>query len=200
MKIAVTKSCHRRAFMYLKAGKGSRHFWKCNLQYLGTDSWNNLFFVLLVLVITFKKKKCIPPTNLKLISCLPAGHHKWKHFHNDKTDQNMFHIWWVQIQRKWSLELTIIFCVRNFLMRVSLKVHYFKTEVGKRSEKRVKSCNIFFFWGCRDIRSWLLIRAELAAATTQKAINLLSSPNLKLFNSQTNLLTRQRQPGEGVLA
>lgn len=119
MKMAVAKSCHRRAFMYLKAGMGSRHFWKCDLQYLGTDSWKDLFFVLLVLIITFKKKKWIPPTNLKLISCLPAGHHKWKHFHNEKTDQNMFHIWRVQIQRKQSLELTIIFWVRNFLMRVS---------------------------------------------------------------------------------
>lgn len=133
MKMAVTKSYHRRAFMYLKAGMGSRHFLKCDLQYLGTDSWKNIFFVLLVLVIAFKKKKWFPPTNLKLISCLPAGRHKWKHFHNEKTDQNMFHIWQVQIQRKQSLELTIIFWVRNFLVRVSkLESSLFQKRNGKK--------------------------------------------------------------------
>lgn len=133
MKMAVTKSYHRRAFMYLKAEMGSRHFLKCDLQYLGTDSWKNILFVLLVLVITFKKKKWFPPTNLKLISCLPAGRHKWKHFHNEKTDQNMFHIWQVQIQRKQSLELTIIFWVRNFLVRVSkLESSLFQKRNGKK--------------------------------------------------------------------
>lgn len=104
----------------------------------------------------------------------------------------MFHIWWLQIQRKESLELTV-FCVRNFLM--SLKVPYSKAEVSKGSEKRVESCNMLFLRACRDVRRWLLTRADLVAGTAQKTT---SCPNL--YSSQTNLLTRQRQPGECVLA
>lgn len=100
----------------------------------------------------------------------------------------MFHIWWLQIQRKESLGLTV-FCVRNFLM--SLKVPYSKAEVSKGSEKRVESCNMLFLRACRDVRRWLLTRADLVAGTAQKTT---SCPNL--YSSQTNLLTRQRQPGE----
>lgn len=54
-----------------------------------------------------------------------------------------------------------------------MKVPYFKAEVGKRSEKRVESCNIFFLWVCRDVRSWLLTRADLVAGTAQKTTSFL---------------------------
>lgn len=128
------------------------------------------FSVLLVSVNIFKKKKLIPPTNMKLICCHPAGHHKWKHFHNEKTDQNMLHIWWLQIQRKQSLQLTVFWV--NFLMRVS-KLESSLAEVGKITEKRVESCNMFFLWVCRDVRSWLLTGADLVAGTAQRTTSFL---------------------------
>lgn len=101
--------------MYLKAGTGSGHIWKCELQYMRTDSWKNYrqisFSVLLL------KRKNISTYKLE-VSCLPTEYHKWKCFHNGKAYQNMFHIWRVQIQRKQSLQLTVTFWVGNFLMSV----------------------------------------------------------------------------------
>lgn len=180
--------------MYWTAGKCSRHFWKCDLLYLGTDSWKSLFSVLLVLVIIFKKKKLIPPKTRKLISCHPVGHHKWKHFRNEKTDQNMFHFWWLQIQGNKSLELTV-FWVRNILMRVNkLESSLFQSWSGqKKREKsgKLKSLLPLGVLGCTADQAW-------SGSWHSTEDNLLSSPNL--YRSQTNLLTRQRQPGERVLA
>lgn len=171
----------------------SSNFFTCDLQYFRTDSWKNLSWVLLIfLVITFKKKKkIIPPTNLKFLCCLPAGHCKWKHFHREKTDQNTFHSW--QMQMKTAIRANdLVGKEYHNQEKEAFEVHCFKTEV----EKGVK----LQYHRMRELGHMELAPDQGWVGNWHSIERNQSPSNLKLFTSQTNLLRRQRQPGEGVLA